>query len=76
MPQRVLADGPGFEELLHVVGTAGLPSRSRRLQTAERVTPDDGAGGAAVQIQIADPQFAPRLFEVGRGAREDASGFC
>ena len=71
---RVLGDRARQDELQQVVGAAGLAADARHLEAAERLPADQGAGDAAVEIQVADQQLAPRALQVRRAAREDAAG--
>ena len=49
----VLADRARLDELEQVVGAAGLRADARQAEAAERLASDDGAGGAAVQVDVA-----------------------
>ena len=53
---RVFADRARLKELQQVVGPAGLVADATELEAAERVPADDGAGGLAVDVQVAGPE--------------------
>src|SRR5947209_1146580 len=66
----VLGDGAREEEILQVLAAAGFRATAAQLEAAEGMTFDDRTGDAAVEVEIADEQFALGAFECARAARE------
>ena len=60
----VLADRARFDELEQVVGATGFRADTGEAEAAERLAPDDRAGDAAVQVDVAGAQLARRALEV------------
>ena len=54
MPGRVLGDDPRVGELQQVVGPSGLRADAGEPVAAERLAADHRAGGAAVDVEVAD----------------------
>src|SRR3990170_2690897 len=72
--QGVLGNRPRFEKLKEVVRPAGLGADAGELQAAERLALDDGAGDAAVDVEVAHAEFLPRFFDMRRRAGKDTAG--
>src|SRR5438132_7030633 len=70
--QRVLGDHARLDELHEVVRPARLPANARELPSAERLAADAGAGGGAVDIEVADAKRLPRACQPHRAPGEDA----
>ena len=69
LAEGVLGDDPRVEELVEVVGAAGLRADAAHPVAAEGLAADDGAGDVAVQVDVAGPQLGR-----GRAAGAPASG--
>ena len=72
LAQGVLGADPGVEELVEVVGAAGLGADAAHAVAAEGLAADDGAGDVAVEVHVAGPQLGRGPLEVHRRAREAA----
>ena len=66
-PHGVLGDGAGQHELQQVVGAARLGADAGKLEPAEGLAVDQGAGDLAVDVQVADAELAPDPLDVARG---------
>ncbi len=56
----------GVDEVEQVVGAAGLGAGAGEAEAAEGLAADEGAGDAAVEVEIADAELAPRALRGGR----------
>src|SRR5262249_15188534 len=61
------------DELEEVVGAARLRANARHSKAAEGLAGDEGAGDAAVDVEVADAELALGPLEVRGLAREDAA---
>src|SRR5690348_17201009 len=68
-PHGVLRDRSRFDELEQILRPAGLGPDARKFEAAERLPRDRRARAAAVDVQVADAEFLPRLLDVRRAAR-------
>ena len=74
-PEGVLGDGPGEEELVEVVGAAGLgPADPRELEAAEGLAVNQGPGDRAVDVDVADAERPLDPLDVRRAPRVEAAG--
>src|SRR5690349_15133761 len=71
---RILRNRARFEELQQVVRPASLIAGAAETQAAERVPSHHGAGGLAIDVQVAGTKRLPRPLDVARVARVNAAG--
>src|SRR5262245_8953205 len=57
LPQGVLGDGAGLDELVQVVGPARLRPDARQTVSAEGLATHDGADDVAVHVDVAGAQL-------------------
>src|SRR4051794_13259438 len=74
MPHNRFTDGARHQKLQQVVAPARLRTSPRHAATAERLTANERAGSAAIDIQISDPKLAANAFDVTRRPRVKAAG--
>ena len=60
----VFGDRARDEELQQVVGSAGLGADAGHLEAAERLALHEGAGDLAVDVEVADAEFAADALKV------------
>lgn len=69
MPQGIFRDGPGFEKLQKIIRAAGFGADTGKLQTAEWLALDYGAGDAAVDVKIEDAKLSTCSLDMPRFRR-------
>src|SRR5687768_4216595 len=72
--QGVLRRYPRIEELEQVVGSPSLRADPRQAVATEGLATDDGAGRAAVDVDVARPQLRRDPFDVRRRSGDEPSG--
>ena len=70
----VFGDDARDQELEQIIAAAGFGAAAAHLESAERMPPDDRAGAAAVDVNVAGDQLGFDALDVRRAAREKSAG--
>src|SRR6516162_9099185 len=73
-PHGIFCDNPRYDELTQIIRAAGFGTDAGQLEPAERLAGDQGAGDLAIDVQIADAEFALDSANVVGAARINPTG--
>ncbi len=72
--QGVFGDAAGDQKMAEIIGPAGLGAAAGEFEPAEGLAADKGPGDPAVDVEIADAEFAAGAGDVGGASREYPAG--
>ena len=72
--EDVFGNAAGDQKVAEVIGSAGLGAAAGEFETAEGLAADEGAGDSAIDVKIADAEFAAGAGDVGGASGEYSTG--